>query len=54
MNLKKNIQRSSENLLKCIIPEIDLDWGDVYFFIKDKTQNTFTNIKTITNYIRKK
>ena len=54
MNLKKNIQRSSENLLKFIVPELDLDWGGVYFFIKEKTQNTIDNIKTITNHIRKK
>lgn len=34
-NLKQNLKNSSFFLLKCLLPELQMDWDNIYFYIKN-------------------
>lgn len=42
---KDNFKKGSNILLKVFIPELDLNWDDLYFFMKDKKDNVIKTIK---------
>lgn len=44
-NLKDNLKNNSTILLKVILPELDLDWDGLYFYFKEKKDETIKKIK---------
>lgn len=43
--LKNNFKKGSNVLLKCFLPELELDWDGLYFFVKDRKDNLINIIK---------
>jgi hypothetical protein len=52
--LKTNLKNNSNILLKVFLPELNLDWDDLYFYVNDKKTTTLDKIKGKSFYIKKK
>jgi hypothetical protein len=43
--LKHNLKNSSNVILKVFIPELNLDWDGLYFYVIDKKNTTLDRLK---------
>lgn len=44
-NLKKNLKNSPDIILKVLAPELGIDWGDLYAYIRGRKQHTMKKIE---------